>query len=626
MTTQSTPSIDRRAAVPPPSAAAELRGWPKLWLYLILAAISIFNAGWILNQAGVSFSHPFAPTDAEHHDVHRRQAAAMLDGHFWLSRSIFDTHFDNVYVNGKVQQVWGLGVPMYLIPFELFGRAIGISPFPDRITLGILLAAFFFYCGTLLMLLPDRGFSIVQAAGIVAVIAFSPPLLNLLLNGPQYVYEDASVVALLTSLAIFVAVVRFIARRQMSDYWICCLLGGMSGLVRPTHAIYGLLGPAICCVLLLRDHRVRAAIIPLLLMVAGMAFLAVSNRIRFGAFTEFGHKETLTSADGEMTSRFVNPISVEPPLVAARELCGALFFAFGDIRHMGWFDPHLFPGQADCFRWRDFYVTSYDPTLLALVLGGVALGVWRIPRSGRQCAVGNRPPLRVTACFLNCLLVWGSISSIVIFAFMVYYPGLCVRYFYDLWPGFLGLIVFLWVTTSGRHQKAAAALLTSWLVFQCYRMDCRMTPLPALSFAEVQQPHFDSQNVLRLRTAGFYDSSHLPPHRLCQGIDFENGISAFEARLPLDAPRFLELVVGRRQPSSSTDDRQDVYRARISDCELPLLSVVEQNNGNWSRVTFGVPTRITNERSDELLFLSFVKWGDVRDQRSTRNVVSVRWR
>lgn len=513
-------------------------------------------------------------------------------------------------------------MPMYLIPFELFGRAIGVSPFPDRIAMGVMLAAFFFYCGTLLTALPGRGFTTVQAVGIMVLIAFSPPLLNLLLNGPQNVYEDASVYALLTSLAIFIAMLRFIARRRMSDYWICCVLGGMSGLVRPTHAIYGLLGPTVCCVFLLRDHRVRAAIIPFLLVASGIAFLAISNRIRFGAFTEFGHQETLTTPDGEMTSRFVNPILAEPLWVRTRELLGALFLT--DIPYFSHGGGGHFLGQADCFRWRSFYVTSYDPSVLLLIILGsfVPLGAWlranhRRPRASAPLVPGWLPIY---------LIGWGWTSGIVIFAFLAGYPGLCTRYFYDLWPAFLGMIISLWHCTPNTYGRISAVVLCIWLTFQLCRMECRFAPLSHTKFVDAHRARFDDVDDRALATLGYYDPDHVPPGRLTQLCDLNDRSAGFQIRLPIDRPRFIELLVSPRGGGAAHASRDDVYHARIGPCRLPLISASEDSLHLWVTVRFAVPKLISQAERNELLFVCFVSVGDDTDQASTRRIKLVRWR
>ena len=621
MTIPSTPSIEQQQAAISRAAPPDLQGWPKFWLYLILATFSILNAGWILSEAGVTFSRCFSPND-----THRRQAAAMLDGHFWLSKSIFDTQFDNCYVNGKVQQVWGLGVPMYLIPFELFGRAIGVSPFPDRIAMGVMLAAFFFYCGTLLTALPGRGFTAIQTVGIMVLVAFSPPLLNLLLNGPQNVYEDASVYALLTSLAIFVAMLRFIARRQMRDFWVCCILGGMSGLVRPTHGIYGVLGPAICCVLLFRERKIRAATIPLSALIAGMVFLAVSNRIRFGSVTEFGHRETLTNADGEMTSRFVNPISRESPWAAAKELFGALFLAVGDVHKMDMWGKNQFLGQAPCFRWRDFYVTAFDPTLFLIAGAGLVAGVW-VSFSGvssprKSASISCAPLAWVT---LRALVVWGTVSFAMLFLFMMYYPGLSSRYLYDFWPALLAFASASWIFMSMQERGFAAVVFVSWLVFQLCRMDCRERPLEASTFALARAPVFE-RDPIRLRTAGKYDADHPAPNGIAQFCDFPSELARFIIRVPVDAPQFIELVVSRRELEPGLGNRRDIYQARIANHKLPLLSILPEPGTRWIHVRFGVPSDIRAEANDELLFVCFVAIGDEQDQWSERAIKSIRWR
>src|SRR5690349_2671371 len=67
------------------------------------------------------------------HGAYRAQVDALLDGRLALSRVPEAIQHDFAWTPSGVQQVWGLGAPMWLVPFEVIGRVIGLSPFPDRI-------------------------------------------------------------------------------------------------------------------------------------------------------------------------------------------------------------------------------------------------------------------------------------------------------------------------------------------------------------------------------------------------------------------------------------------------------------------------------------------------------------
>src|SRR5436190_13920770 len=66
---------------------------------------------------------------------YRRQTDAFLTGHFALSQSPNALENDFAWGEKGVQQVWGLGVPFWRLPFELLSRLFGQQEFPDRFAL-----------------------------------------------------------------------------------------------------------------------------------------------------------------------------------------------------------------------------------------------------------------------------------------------------------------------------------------------------------------------------------------------------------------------------------------------------------------------------------------------------------
>src|SRR3954462_8375382 len=72
--------------------------------------------------------------------AYRAQVAAMLAGRLALSNAPEVLAHDYAWTDDGVQQVWGLGIPMWQTPFERGGRLVGLSPFPDRIPLVFWLA------------------------------------------------------------------------------------------------------------------------------------------------------------------------------------------------------------------------------------------------------------------------------------------------------------------------------------------------------------------------------------------------------------------------------------------------------------------------------------------------------
>src|SRR5579871_4961089 len=64
---------------------------------------------------------------------YRQQTDALMEGHVALSKSPTALEHDYAWGAGAVQQVWGLGVPAWRMPFEAAARIYGQQGFPDRI-------------------------------------------------------------------------------------------------------------------------------------------------------------------------------------------------------------------------------------------------------------------------------------------------------------------------------------------------------------------------------------------------------------------------------------------------------------------------------------------------------------
>jgi hypothetical protein len=591
-------------------------GWKWRGLVLIGAA---FYAVALLFLAGFTVAYPYAPNP-----THRYQAFALLDGHFYLSDSIYAVEFDHVFHDGKVQQVWGLGVGLWLGAFELVARPVGLSPIPERIPMAFAFFLFAYYCGITSLNLIRCGMSKVSALGLGYLPMLSPPLLTLAVLSPQNVYEESSIFGVLVSLAILLAVVRYAFLSSNIDLWICAGLAALSGLVRPTHAVYGLFGFSICFAIgYLRKTPKGILIGTCALYCFGIAFLLSSNHIRFGSVTEFGHNLTVTTKEGILTSRFVNPIRQAPIWDASKELAGALFFVTRNIYTMGDFDRGLFPGQTPYIRWRNWYVTTYDPSLLALLLVGVAL----LPILVRQCRHANvLNSFRAHSFYAPLLiLAFGVLSSAAIFIFMLYYPGLCARYLYDAWPGFCAILIPLWLHTSTRFPIVSSLILLFWLGYEIARADCRHDMCRYLSRNEIL-PSLQANDGKRLRDFdGQFDANHHPIELpLKYGVlcwDKNTRTAAFTVMVPVDKPQFVELTVGPRMDGA----RPDTYRARIGNKELRLQNV-ERLANDEIRVLFEVPTQSRSKAMDEFLFLCFVSVGDDSDWASTRRLQKIRWK
>jgi hypothetical protein len=71
---------------------------------------------------------------------YREQVGGLLHGDLALSHNPADLRMDLCWSEKGVQQVWGLGIPLWELPFDAVARAFGYSTFPERLALGCFLA------------------------------------------------------------------------------------------------------------------------------------------------------------------------------------------------------------------------------------------------------------------------------------------------------------------------------------------------------------------------------------------------------------------------------------------------------------------------------------------------------
>lgn len=68
---------------------------------------------------------------------YRLQTEALWRGRQALSENPMDLDHDLTRSQQGVHQVWGLGVPLWRLPFESTAKLLGFEDFPDRIAFGL---------------------------------------------------------------------------------------------------------------------------------------------------------------------------------------------------------------------------------------------------------------------------------------------------------------------------------------------------------------------------------------------------------------------------------------------------------------------------------------------------------
>lgn len=602
-------------------ATAQPRSWFQLWL---LATYSVAYAVTMLALGGTTLTKLYAPSP-----YHRLQADALLNGRLNLADSIYQIDHDLAWHDGQVNHVWGLGVGLWLLPFEFVWRLFGQTWFPDRVALGVAFALLAWYSGiTALKLLENRG-SPTLGIGCACLVMLSPALWTLA-QGPQLIYEETSMYACLVSLGILITVVRVACFGRRTDYLICVGLAALSALVRPTHGIYGLVGLLVCsAVLIARQRWFKTVILGNMTYLLGLVLLAGTNWVRFGSPTEFGHRLTATPDMIVFMTRIDNPMREASLTEAGRELFGALFF-MGDISKERVLGERLIPGQSPHARWRDPYLTTYDLSWLFICMAAVVgTGVWIWWKTRHGWTI-FRLWQRADGPLLAGTVVWAGLSAVALVWFYVRFPNFSARYLLDFAPAFTGFGFLCWFGLSRRWSWFGLAALAGWLGYELLTIQIRQPPHSLLTRAQIstQLPRADGRKIEEFAGKYTHTITNHPAATMIpyngSGWNQDNGQAGAIVILALDRPNYIEMVVDPCQDRSKDSARPDLYRAKIDNQFLAVREV--RKDGDQLRIRFDLPEAIRRRAGHEMLFLCFTRGFDQEDRQSKRLLHSVRWR
>ncbi|TMQ18295.1 MAG: hypothetical protein E6J90_20510 [Deltaproteobacteria bacterium] len=386
---------------------------------------------------------------------YRAQAHALLDGELALSHKPESLALDLAWVDGGVHQVWGLGAPLWLALWEAVGRAIHLSPFPDRIALllGIVLVLY----ALVRAWSGPGGDRSAASRGAFLFTALLPGVIAML-RGHVGVYEEAAAYAYGAAMLLLAGTIGMIRRPSTPSYVALLAFAGATGLVRPTVWFYGAATAVIATALYVRHRRslrraARAVAVASGLFLAGGGALYVTNLVRFGDGAEFGHRLNLEDLPGNLyATRFGYPFAAAPAGAAARELVGGMFGRPELAQRREFYDTELHAGQSEIPRWREYYVTTYTWPYLPLAVAGLVLGVvaWvRVRRRKEPEAVetARGPDLDRDT---RWLAAWAVLGGAPLVVFYLRSPSVSSRYFLDLAPTIAVLLVIAW-----RHVAAA---------------------------------------------------------------------------------------------------------------------------------------------------------------------------
>lgn len=393
---------------------------------------------------GLQFSGGWYSSDF----LYRWQTDAMLSGTFALQPMPYHQRADWAWGAGS-QHVWGLGVPLVRLPFELAARLLGAGGFPDRLVLVVVFGA---VLATVLRALDAEADE--DRAAIAVVLLFLPAFTTLC-RTRFAVYEEPVAYGYLCAvlmLALLLRLERTGGPRVLASIAALC---GAAVFFRPTLAFYAAITLALALRTAMR-HRIglRALAASGALFAAALGAVLLTNWLRFRDALEFGQRLNVSRYTlDQFAKNFGYPFAGEPIGRAVRELAGALFFV---DRGNGndFYGSALYAWQSPTVRFREFYFATFDATALALLVGSWALAAW----TARRGRIDPRRRRLATTCAL-----WSAAAFALQFLFYLRMPSMTSRYAVDFAAAVAaGLAGAIFAAGAFVDRRIVAAAVAAW--------------------------------------------------------------------------------------------------------------------------------------------------------------------
>jgi hypothetical protein len=576
---------------------------------------------------------------------------------------------DLAWAQGGVQQVWGLGVPLWRLGFEVVWRLLGQRNFPEMLAFGF---ALWFAVWTVVRALFDgpcqaflpemspvagttevahrwgRDLShLLWFATAAALLVLFPPFITLL-RSRFLIYEEVVAYEYLFGLVLIGNLLQLETSGSVQRFWWLCGLAGLGGLLRPTLLFHGGAILIAATGVLWRKRkanglhrtssfsRERALAGGFLLFVAGGVLLFTTNLARFGHGFEFGHRLNVQNFYGSLyATRFDDPYRNEPILSAGRELFGLLFltkeFSMGDF-----YLENFFAGQSQTLRWRETYLTVYDPSFFALLVVGAGCGLACLQKVRRS----DRMPIGSAAAeharrYAAALAVYGLVASVALLGFYLRNAVISSRYLLDLMPSFAALLLSGWLAWGGYWLArtrlrwllgGSCCVLVAWLTWEISQGSSAYGPPWLLIAKEIQDQKSRPNAMPQLAPMNAYESPRAPvatkiPYN---GAGWEtNGMAMPCVILFVESPHFLELEVA---PTTNTVHETDLhhFRAKVG-LEFLARETVQGTERGWL-VRFAGPKRREYQTGIQPVFVATVPNTHLADRETPWRLLSVRWR
>jgi hypothetical protein len=582
--------------------------------------------------------------------VYRKQVDSIFAGQLAVSHDPRDLEWDHSWTMDGVQQVWGLGVPAWLLPWTGVSKLMGFEAFPDRIAFGLFacLASYLFLLSVeriARQVLGKRVLVLPLVLGL-GVIGFPPMVSMIQMRFAQY--EEAVSYSYLFAILQLALLVLLIIRPRRWLWFLLCALAGLGGLIRPTLVFYG--GATVLCGALAmlpiwfrKSGRTMkgpgtSLATGIVLFCVGGGLLWLTNFERFGDGFEFGHAVNLQdTTDARYATIFGMPFEDAPVTEAALELFGALFMP-KSLNGENYRQTEIYFGQSARIRWREFSFDTYNLGYLFLLLAGWGVSVAcvrrknvPIPGDGSMedwTTDNEREFTRV------CLIVglWSVIVFVSLFVFYLWVPWSTSRYTLDFGATFVGallIVVFAVLrrpNSQGFWRVAAAMFVACWCieVFANDQARSRIEkPYPYHNIAGNRM--LPDDKILAMLEKGFTRRGD-PPTGIPfdrQGWNQEDGsVKSLFITFVTDA-EFLELAL-RMRDELSNESALHFVRAKLGTEFLVPRSVKKTSTG-W-KIRFDGPKLKRHQSGLQTVFVATVPKEGFLDQSTPWILDAVRWK
>jgi hypothetical protein len=564
---------------------------------------------------------------------YRRQTDAFLEGRLALSDSPTAVEHDMAWSEGGVEQVWGLGVPSWRLPFEGLARAFGQPAFPDRLALlaAIIVAGYVVMRGLSAPEVRSASDWIRQlrtnAAGPAAslLMLVFPPLMTLC-RGPFNVYEEAVVYGYYLSIGIAVGTVVFVRQPSVLNYVAVSLAAGLIGFFRPPMIAYGTASVVIAAIFARRFcWPWRLVFVGPALFLLGGGLLFWTNAERFGSGFEFGHNLNLSSLD-LMYLRFDAPYRAEGFWPAAKELFGSNFF----VNHLSGFDVYredIVAWQTPTPRWRHFYHTTFNASYLVVVVVFWAWSAQRLLKRSR-CVMED--------CRESCVLgAWSALAALPLVAFYLRFPAMSSRYMLDFAPAIaaamaggsivVGRLLQRAPRRGGIYNASFISLLCLWWTYEILAADFSFPPTPVWTRAETVTALEASFPEFKGIPREYMSGKDATRYGITQnGRGWRpNGRTGSMVALFVEDPGRMTIELTAAEGAYEKETDYESIRAKVG---LEFLALEDMRAAKLGKIlTFAAPKRDKYRHGVQVVFLGMLPTARFLESESPFRLLKVSW-